>query len=158
MYATTGAVNLVNITNVETFSSGSSIFTIDTVSTSPSNQAANGTNNLIAYRPSYVDRHRSNLGVLFFNMLGIFPCLQQAHMTDTVHLSCFPTTAEEDGFANGRAILQAADIGNGFRIFSSSGTLTYALAIQNCTELTADCLPPSFQIHIACFLPRRYCA
>ena len=130
--------------------------TLIRVSIIPSNQPANGTNNLIAYRPSYNDQHRSNLGVLFFNMFWIFPCLRQAHMTDTVHLSCFPTTAEDDGFLNGRAVLQAADIGNSFTIFGSR-TLTYALAIQNCTELTVDCLPRLFQIHIACFLPRRHC-
>lgn len=91
-------MNLVNITDPETFSTvGESISTIDSVSISVSSESANGTNNLIAYRPAYDDRHNSNLAVLFFNMFGIFPCLREAHMTNPVHISCFPTTAEEDG-------------------------------------------------------------
>ena len=156
-------MNLINITDQETFStSGGSISTIDSVSISASSESSNGTNNLIAYRPAFSDSHNSNLGVLFFNMLGIFPCLQEAHRTNPVHISCFPTTAEDDGFLGGRAIIHAADIGNGFPIFSggsaSERTLTYGVAVQNCSELTSECLPSSFQIHIACFLPRRYCA
>ena len=163
MYVSSRTVNLVNITDQETFStSGGSISTIDSVSISASSESSNGTNNLIAYRPAFSDSHNSNLGVLFFNMLGIFPCLQEAHRTNFVHISCFPTTAEDDGFLGGRAIIHAADIGNGFPIFSggsaSERTLTYGVAVQNCSELTSECLPSSFQIHIACFLPRRYCA
>lgn len=156
-------VNLINVTDPDTFStSGGSISTIDSLTISASGESANGTSNLIAYRPSYDDNHDSNLGVLFFNMFGIFPCLREAHMTNPVHISCFPTTAEDDGFLGGRAILQAADIGNGFQIFSGGASSeripTYGLAIQNCPELTSECFPSSFQIHIACFLPRRYCA
>ena len=149
-------VNLVNVTDVATLSGGSTQ-TIDTMTILPSNISINGTNNLFAYRPSFRDLHGSTLGAIFFNMLGIFPCLQEAHMTRAVHLPCFLATSEEDGFNNGRAFLQASDIGNGFNIFGS-GTLTYGLAVQNCTELNEDCLPRSYQIQIACFLPRQYCA
>ena len=107
-------MNLVNITDQETFStSGGSISTIDSTSILASSESSNGTNNLIAYRPAFSDCHNSNLGVLFFNMLGIFPCLQEAHRTNFVHISCFPTTAEDDGFLGGRAIIHATDIGNG---------------------------------------------
>ena len=150
------SVYLVNVTDVATLS-GTSTQTIDNMVISPSDVPINGTNNLFAYRPSFRDLHGSTLGALFFNMLGIFPCLREAHMTSAVHLPCFLTTAEEDGFNNGRSLLQASDVGNGFIIFGSQ-TLTYGLAIQNCTELNEDCLPRSFQIQIACFLPRQYCA
>ena len=96
-------------------------------------------------------------------MLGIFPCLQQAHRSGNVYLPCFLTTAENDGFFNGRALIQATDRGNSpWDIFSGGGsserTLMYGLAVQDCPELTEDCLEPHFQTHIACILPRQYCA
>ena len=160
--SSSGNVVLQNITDITNLFGGDGTTTIDSVSRTPSDVAANGTNNLIAYRPSFTDAHGSNLGALFFNMFGIFPCLEAAHRQASIHLPCFVTTAENDGFSGGRAFIQATDIGNDFDIFSGGGsserTLTYGLAIQDCPELTTDCLRSAVQINIVCFLPRQFCA
>ena len=76
----------------------------------------------------YVAAHGSNLGALFFNIPGIFPCLQSA--PHGLHLPCFIATADEDGFTNGRALLQAVDL---FDVFSPR-TITFGLAFQNCSQ------------------------
>lgn len=155
-------VDLWNVTDLSTLFGGAGTDTIDSVSRTPSDVATNGTNNLIAYRPSFMDAHGSNLGALFFNMFGIFPCLEAAHRQASIHLPCFVTTAENDGFHQGRAFIQAADIGQDFAIFSDSGgsvrTLTYGLAIQDCPELDIHCLQIGVQAYVACFLPRQFCA
>ena len=119
--------------------------------------ASTGANNLIAYRPRYADTHGSNVGALFFNVPGIFPCLQRA--PHGFHLPCFPVSAEDDGFLGGRAIISAIDGGNEFRIFSPSApyVLTYGLAFQDCPEINTTCLPRFVQTSVACLLPRQYC-
>ena len=150
-------VNLVNVSNSATFSSSQP--TIDSITIDPSSAEATGANSLIAYRPMYAGEHGTNLGALFFNLEGIFPCLQEA--THNIHLSCWEVTSENDGFRDGNAIISATDLGNGFDIFSGSSsserTLTYGMAFQNCPELTSTCLPASVQLNVACLLPRQYC-
>ena len=70
--------------------------------------------NAIAYRPYFNDIHNSNLAVLFFNLEAVFPCLEDTNILP----ACSLFALEDDGFHGGRPLIQAADIGNHFRIFS----------------------------------------
>ena len=82
-------------------------------------------NNLLAYRPRIDDHHDSNLAGIFINLEGVFPCLESL---SNYYPICRVFTEEEDGFRNGRALIDAGDIGNNFHIFSSnSNILTYGI-------------------------------
>jgi hypothetical protein len=111
-------------------------------------------NNLLAYRPNYNDGHAgSNLGVIFLNLNGIFPCVPPA-----THIPCGIVALEEDGFNGGQVFIQAVDRGNDFHIFSSSQNLfTYGIAVQGCPQLTTSCWPTYLEKGITCQLPRQYC-
>ena len=153
--ASTTVISLGNITNTSTFLNFFDI--IDRINRTDPSLPDTGANNLLAYRPRYPDFRGNNVGALFFNMPGIFPCLLRA--PHGLHLSCFPVTAEDDGFFGG-AILQAADGGNQFRIFSQPSTpfvFTYGLAFQGCPEINTTCYPAFVQTSVACLLPRMYC-
>ena len=111
-------------------------------------------NNLVAYRPEFIDSHGSDLGALFLNIEGIFPCTKSASYLPT----CGILTREEDGFFQGRPFIQAADSGNHFRVFNSTAPIkTYGLAIQGCPEINSSCLPSEAAIAIFCLLPRQQC-
>ena len=151
---------IVELRNITTTFNNTNETVIDSITIRDSSRDETGDTMLIAYRPSFSDEHNSNLGVLFFNLPGIFTCLQ--HVPYILHLPCFRTTAEEDGFLRGKAILQAGDTGNHFSIFSGGDsmnerTLTYGLAVQGCPQLNRTCLPPVFQTQVVCLLPRKYC-
>ena len=127
------------------------------ISISNSTLANTSANNLLAYRPSYSDDHEGNsdLGVVFLNLNGIFPCVPSA-----THIPCGFISLEEDGFSGGRVVLQAIDRGNNFRIFSSESTenlYTYGMAIQSCPQLTSSCWPIWVERGVTCQLPRQYC-
>ena len=126
-------------------------------SVSVSNPALRSTssNNLLAYRPNYNDAHagNSNLGVVFLNLNGIFPCVPPE-----TRIPCGVVALEEDAFSGGQVFLQAIDRGNSFRIFSSSQNLyTYGMAVQGCPQLTTSCWPTHVERGITCQLPRQYC-
>ena len=126
------------------------------ISLSDSSLAATSSNNLLAYRPSYNDYHSSNLAGIFINLEGVFPCL--APLTNYNPI-CRVFTEEEDGFRNGKALIDTADIGNDFRIFSaSSNILTYGLAIQGCPVFNTTCFPNYHSFSIVCYLPRASCS
>ena len=124
------------------------------ISISNSSQAVTSSNNLLAYRPRFNGYHNSGLGAMFLNLPGIFPCIQSQMYIPP----CGVLTGEEDGFNNGRSIIQAADKGNNFRIFSSIENIpTYGLALEGCAEFTAACWPTYAHYTIFCLLPRRLC-
>ena len=109
---------------------------------------ASKTGKYLAYRPMYNDYHHTKLGAVFLNLDRIFPCAKSAHPF------CRRFTSEEDGFFNGKAIIEVADHGNNFKVFG--GTDTYGMAFQGCGYLDGQngCLPTWFSTTIACFLPR----
>lgn len=118
-------------------------------------QSVTSANNLFAYRPRFLDYHRSNLGVLFLNIEEIFPCIKSS---SSYNPTCGILTREEDGFFRGRPFIQAADGGNSFRVFSSTADIkTYGLAIQGCPEITSSCWRSYASISIFCLLPRQQC-
>ena len=128
-------------------------------SVSISNPALNRTSsdNLLAYRPNYNDNHagNSNLGVIFLNLNGIFPCVPPE-----TRIPCGIVALEEDAFSGGQVFIQAIDRGNNFRIFSSLQNLyTYGIAVtrQGCSQLTTSCWPSYVEKGITCQLPRQYC-
>ena len=126
------------------------------ISISDSSQAATLSNNLLAYRPRYNDHHSSNLAGLFINLEGVFPCL--APLTNYYPI-CRVFTEEEDGFRNGKVLIDTADIGNNFRIFSSSSNIrTYGLAIQDCPEFNTICFSNYLSFSVVCYLPRASCS
>ena len=129
---------------------------ISSVSISNPASASTSSNNLLAYRPSYDDFHagNSNLGVVFLNLNGIFPCVPSE-----TRIPCGVISLEEDGFSNGRVLLQAIDRGNAFRIFSSTRNLyTYGMAVQGCPQLTTSCWPTFVERAVTCQLPRKFCS
>ena len=119
-------------------------------------QAVTSTNNLLGYRPRFNDHHNSNLAGIFINLEGVFPCL--APLTNYYPI-CTVFSEEEDGFRGGKALIDAGDIGNNFRIFSSTTNIkTYGIAIQDCQELTTTCFPEYHSLSVACYLPRAACS
>ena len=125
------------------------------VSISNAALARTSSNNLLAYRPGYNDSHagNSNLGTVFLNLNGIFPCIPPGK-----HIPCGYTSLEEDSFNGGRVFLQAIDSGNHLRIFSSTETFyTYGMTIQGCPQLTSSCWPTWLEKGVTCQLPRQCC-
>ena len=97
------------------------------------------TSNLLGYRPRFNDYHGSGLGAIFINIEGVFPCVAPLA---SYYPICSTFTEEGDGFRNGIAIIDSADIGNHFRIFSTSvDIVTYGIAFQQCPELNTTCFP-----------------
>ena len=127
-----------------------------TVSMSNPSEAVTSSDNLLAYRPRFSDIHNSNLAAIFINLEDVFPCIQ---LLSGYLPICSTYTEEDDGFRGGRALLGSADMGNQFRIFSSSNDiLSYGVAIQDCPELTNECFPSYHSFTIVCYLPRAACS
>ena len=124
---------------------------IDSISLS--NPAIDVSSTYLAYRPNYNDVHGSGLAGMFINMAAVFPCTANRAPV------CRMFTLEEDGFNDGRAFIEAGDIGNDFRIFSTTTDIaTYGFAIQDCTQMDTSCLPNYVQLVITCLLPREQCS
>ena len=111
-------------------------------------------NNLLAYYPNYRDAHRSGIAALLINMVEAFPCIQSLSSYLPV---CKVFTYEDDGFRGGRAIIEASDSGNGFRVFNGTLKGVFAFGLTGCPELTLDCFPRYVEYVISCYLPRRTC-
>lgn len=128
-----------------------------TVSLPNPSQAVTSSNNLLAYRPRFTgDLHSSNLAGVFINMEGVFPCLQPL---SSYYPICQVFSEEEDGFRSGKALIGAGDIGNHFRVFSTtSDILTYGIAIQDCPEFNTTCFPTFHSFIVSCNLPRVACS
>ena len=127
---------------------------ITEISIANPSQPSTSTDNTLAYRPNFVDYHQSGLAGVFLNLEKLFPC---ASMETPI---CSMFTLEEDGFNNGKAIIEAEDIGNNFRVFSSTENIkTYGFAFQGCGELNGrnGCMPTYFEISITCQLSRKAC-
>lgn len=125
------------------------------VTISDSSQASTSSNNLLAYRPRFGDLHGSGLGAIFINLEAVYPCLAQLSGYRPL---CSTLTEEEDGFRDGRALIDAGDIGNNIQVFTGSNQLTYGIAIQQCPELNTTCLPVYHSFSVVCYLPRGPCA
>ena len=113
--------------------------------------------NAIAYRPYFNDAHNSNLAVLFFNLEAAFPCLKDTNIMP----ACSLFAREDDGFHGGRSLIQAADIGNHFWIFSQ-GTdqfvKTFGFGFAGCSTFSRSCVPDSpFERSLVCLLPSGVC-
>ena len=125
------------------------------ISLSNPDQAATSSNNLFAYRPRFSDDHGSNLAAIFINLEGVFPCIQS--LSGYVPI-CSTYTEEDDGFRRGKALIDSADAGNQWRVFSStSNTLTYGIAIQDCPEFTPQCFPSHNSFSYYCLLSTERC-
>ena len=111
-------------------------------------------NNLLVYYPNYRDAHRSGIAALLFNMIEAFPCIQSLSSYLPV---CKVFTYEDDGFRGGRAIIEASDGGNGFRVFNGTLKGVFAFGFSGCPEMTTDCFPRYAEYVISCYLPRNRC-
>ena len=141
--------------NVTTLLPGGSL---DEVNISDSSQSATGANNFVSYQPRYEDTTdlghggSNTMAAFFINMREVFPCTKS--LTYRYHPVCKIFTNEEDGFRSYRSIIEAADSGNHFRIFSTTSDIpTYGFGIQGCAEFTMDCLPTHHLIVIVCYVP-----
>ena len=129
---------------------------LGSITIADSSRSYTSSNNLLAYRPRYRDIHSSGLGVIFVNLAGVFPCLERLVGYNPI---CSTYSDDDDGFRNGKAIIDAGDVGNTFRIFSTTSNIpTYGIAIQQCPELNAACFPAYHSLTIACYLPRGACS
>ena len=114
--------------------------------------------NLLAYRPNFKDRHNSGLAGIFINIEGVFPCTVGLHKSSVLRGPvCKLFTSEEDGFNDGRAIVELGDAGNVELTVFGSNVRLYGLAFSGCQMLTEKCLPLWFQSEIVCMLPRSIC-
>ena len=135
-------------------STGTNGDVITEISIANPSQPSTSMDNTLAYRPNFADYHQSGLAGVFLNLERIFPCISDEYPT------CRMFTYEEDGFNSGKAIIEAADIGNNFRVFSSTeNILTYGFAFQGCVQLNGldGCMRNYFQRAITCQLPRESC-
>ena len=115
--------------------------------------SSRSTNNLLAYRPNYSDSHTSGLAAMFVNIERVFPCIAG---TFRFYPACKTFTSDEDGFRNGRAIIDVADYGNHFTIFGS-GVSVFVFAVTGCSTMNDDCFPIYTEQTIVCLLPRSRC-
>ena len=114
-------------------------------------------NNLLAYRPRFVDAHNSNLAGVFINMEGVFNAFNHSLITfQYVKSSLMRRMASE---AAKLWLVLVMMVYNHFRVFSTtSDILTYGVAIQDCPEFNATCFPIRLSFNIACYLPRAVCS
>ena len=127
-----------------------------TINLGNGNSPVTSGNGIFAYRPRYQDRQNSGLAAYFINLEAVFPCL--APLTEYYPI-CRVYTDEDDGFRRGRDLIDAADIGNDLRIFSTTDNiLTYGVAIQNCPVLNTDCWSHYTSLAVVCMLPRGPCS
>ena len=91
-------------------------------------------NSTLAHHPNYADYHSSGLAGIFVNIEEVFPCTAGIENYNPV---CSKVIREEDGFMCGGDPLVTLET---LTVFGY-GIVTYGLAIQNCSELTFDCLP-----------------
>jgi len=129
---------------------------ITEISIADPSQPSTSTDNTLAYRPDFADYHQSGLAGVFLNLEKLFPC---ASMDDKYPL-CSTFTFEEDGFKNGKAIIETEDVGNNLSVFSSTEEIkTYGFAFQGCGQLDGldGCMPISIHMAITCQLSRKTC-
>ena len=133
--------------NSESFQVVGSASTINT----PSSSSSTSTDNLIAYRPSYSDPHRSNLGTIFINLDAIYPCIATSQ-----DISCKLFPNEDDGFRGGKAILEAMDDNSAF----GSGSPSFSFAFATCSQISYSCISTSHRIdlRLVCILPSSRCS
>ena len=134
--------------NVKTLVAG---HTFDEVDISNHSRNATGANNIVSYQPNYQDGFNTT-AVFFVNMREVFPCTKS--LSYHYHPVCKIFTNEEDGFRRYRSIIEVADSGNHFHIFSTTSDIpTYGFGIQGCAEFTTDCLPTHHEFVIICYVP-----
>ena len=118
---------------------------IASVSLADASSPSTSSNNLLAYRPRYNDWHGSNLAGIFINAKEL-TCGSRM---------CKILPGEEDGFNKGRAIIEAGDGGNSFRVFDSIKKIpSCGFAIAGCPEMNSDCLPQWYSFNIVCYVSR----
>ena len=117
----------------------------------------NSPKNYIGYRKLYCSKYdRENdqchrLAAIFINLNKLFPCAGQSARKNIYHAFSY----EEDGFKQGKALLEAADNGGNFEIFGKDVN-TYGITIQDCPLMFgySGCLPGGFSKVIVAALPR----
>ena len=116
--------------------------------------SSTSSDNIIAYRPNYRDRDASNLATVFVNLEALYPCIGGLGNS----LVCQAFT---DGLTGGRSLIQGAETGNHFRIFSSSSNspvATWAFGLRECTRFNTNCVSNlGLELTLVCLLPRGLC-
>ena len=110
--------------------------------------------NVFAYRPNFTDTHASGLAGMFVNIEQLFPCTAGWPEYFPV---CKLFTYDDDGFRRGHAVIDTADHGNSFQVFSGNNIATYGFAFTGCPTFTYECFPNLVEHSIVCLLPRDRC-
>ena len=113
-----------------------------------------GNNNILAYRPNYTDFHSSGLAGLFVNLVVAFPCLDALSSYPPI---CKVFTFDDDGFRDGRAIIEVGDTGNNLNVFNGTVKGVFGFGFTGCPQFTRECYPRFAEYIIACYLPRNIC-
>ena len=113
----------------------------------PSN-AYTSSNNALAYRPYQTSYAGGNTAILFINLEATNPC----YVANQISPSCNLFTLQEGSFQYGKAFIQASDIGNHFRFFSSPYMATYGFGVMGCTTFDPACVS-DFEVSLVCLLP-----
>ena len=120
----------------------------------PTQVSSTSSDNIIAYCPNYRDRDGSNLAAVFVNLEALYPCVSDLGNS----LVC---QAFANGLTGGQSLIQGAEIGNHFRIFSSSRNLpvaTWAFGLSVCTWFNTNCISGlGLELTLVCLLPRALC-
>lgn len=116
--------------------------------------SSTSSNNLLAYRPNFVDHHTSGLAAIFLNIRAIFPCLSGRSIAPV----CKIFTYEDDGFRNGHAFIESGDSSTDFGDVFGNNIPTFAFALSNCRTMSEECFPNSGEYSIVCLLPRNWCS
>ena len=125
---------------------GDTISTLTIINISEDYTSNNG---VLAYRPNHSSHSGGNTAIVFINLEAAIPCYQR----NQIGPACQLFTLEEDGFQFGKAFIQASDIGNHLRIFSSSQNIaTYGFGVTGCSTFDQACVS-TFEVALVCLLP-----
>ena len=106
-------------------------------------------NSALAYRPNFSSNSGGNTAIIFINLEAAIPC----YRGNEIGPACQLFTLEEDGFQFGQPFIQASNIGNHFRIFSSSQNIaTYGFGVTGCSTFDQACVS-NFEVYLVCLLP-----
>ena len=123
--------------------------TISTLTIQNTSNAYTSGNNILVYRPNYSSNSGGNTAIIFINLEAAIPCYQ----ANQIGAACNLYTLEEESFQYGKAFVQASDIGNNFRIFSSSQSIaTYGFGVSGCSTFNQACVS-GFELTLVCLLP-----
>ena len=101
---------------------------------------------------AYYTNYTNNTAILFVNLEAAILCFNGRSLVPVCHLS----TYEEDNFQQGRQFIQATDVGNDWRTFSSIPVETFGFGVSGCPTFDPRCVSGT-EMLLVCLLPGNIC-